>query len=143
MIQSGLMLKQSRGFHRENEPENRAGPFVRKRNQCLRRVVRQTRSLHFRYDPEFTAIQARVGPGPRQCHLLANRWHGIPGVEHVRNLVTGEAINIIRPQPVAISHLHAIRPALWKLTEEIVQVGYEIPPTLVISSPESGKFEHK
>src|SRR5437879_5245405 len=66
------------------------------------------------FQEEPSGNQVSIGPTTRQRHLLANRWHGIPGVEYVRNLVTGKAVEIIRPQPVAVPHFHAIRPALWK-----------------------------
>lgn len=47
--------------------------------------------------------------------LFTHRRHGVPGIEDMGDSVTGKTREIIRLQPMFISHLHGIGPALGEL----------------------------
>ena len=87
--------------------------------------------------------QVGVGPAARQCHLLADRRHRVPAIEHMRDLMPGEALEVFRLEPIPISHLHPIRPAFRELPQELVQVGDEVAAMLVVCRPEPRELEHE
>ena len=59
------------------------------------------------------------------------------------HMVPRKALKIIRAQPVLVPQFHSIGPALWKLTEKLIQVGNEVPAMLLIGRSEPGKLEHQ
>lgn len=59
----------------------------------------------------------------------------------MRDLVPGQALEVLRLEPVPVAHLDAVRPALRELAQECVQVRDEVPAMLGIRRPEPGKLE--
>jgi len=80
------------------------------------------------------------GADARQRHLLADRRHRVSAIEHMRDLVPGEALEVFGLQPAPVAHLNPIRPAFGELPQELVQIGDEVPATLVVLSCLRGAF---
>src|SRR5262245_18979283 len=80
--------------------------------------------------------QFRVRSTSRERHLLADGRHGIPGIEHVRDTVPGEAAKVFVAKPMLVPHLDRIRPSIRQLAEESIEIGDEISALLVVARPE-------
>src|SRR5262249_429052 len=87
--------------------------------------------------------QIRVGAAALQCHLLTHWRHRFPGVEYMRHMVPGEAVEILGSQPIAIAQFYGIGPAGGDLPKELIQVSDKITPMLVIGLPKTRELEHE
>jgi len=55
--------------------------------------------LAARPEPEPGGHQVEVRPAARQRHLLADRGNRLPGIKNVRDLVSGQALEVFGLEP--------------------------------------------
>lgn len=59
------------------------------------------------------------------------------------DLVSGQALEILRLEPVPIPDLDAVCPTFWQLAQELVEISHEVAPVLVVGRPEPRKLKHE